>query len=98
MYILVAFGLLALLSLVYYIFITKGIIKDENQNYIPDSVDSKIEDFNLLVDTAKESIEATIEDLKETAFEIKRRAKNAKEEMKDVVEELKDVTDAIKGK
>lgn len=81
---LVILGLLAIGAGVYYFLIKTGKIKDEDGNFIPDTLEDKYEDIK--------------EDVEEVIVKAKTRVKKVKAEVKDVVEELGDVVSAIKGK
>lgn len=87
-------GVLAILAGAYVYSIRTGKIKDDNNNYIPDSVDTKVE-----------AVKETVEDVKVVVKEVKRRAKRVQEELKDVKEgaenlaaQVEDVIDAAAGK
>ena len=81
---LVILGLLAIGAGVYYFLIKTGKIKDEDGDFIPDTIEDKVEDIK--------------EDVEEVIVKAKTRVKKVKAEVKDVVEEVKDVVSAIKGK
>lgn len=81
---LVILGLLVIGSGIYYFLIKTGKIKDEDGDFIPDTVEDKYEDIK--------------EDVEEVVEKTKKRVKKVKEEISDVVEELGDVVSAIKGK
>lgn len=81
---LVILGLLAIGAGVYYFLIKTGKIKDEDGDFIPDTIEDKYEDIK--------------EDVEEVIVKAKTRVKKVKSEVKDVVEELGDVVSAIKGK
>lgn len=81
---LVILGLLAIGAGVYYFLIKTGKIKDEDGNFIPDTIEDKVEDIK--------------EDVKKVKQKVTKRVKKVKQELGDVVEEVKDVISAIKGK
>ena len=81
---LVILGLLAVGAGVYYFLIKTGKIEDKDGDFIPDTIEEKVEDIKV--------------DVEEVIVKAKTRVKKVKEEVKDVIEEVNDVVSAIKGK
>ena len=89
--ILIIIAILAIGAGIYLYNLYNGNIKDDDGDFIPDSVEEKVEDIK--------------EDIKEVKSEVKRRVKRVKEELSDVkdagknlAKQTKDVADAVKGK
>lgn len=85
MLLIILAGLLIGASTIYFL-MKKNVIKDEDNNGIPDSIDEKIADVKETVEAAKKKVKR----VKEEAADVVKAAK-------EVVKQAKDVADAAKG-
>lgn len=72
--------LAAIAGAVVYILMKKGVIKDEDGNNIPDSIDDKIKDVEVVVEEVKKRVER----VKEEGADVVGALKNVGAQVKDV--------------
>lgn len=78
--------LAAIAGAVVYILMKKGVIKDEDGNNIPDSIDEKIKDVEVVVEEVKKRVER-----------VKEEGADVVGALKNVGTQVKDVATAAKG-
>jgi len=77
-------NIILLLSLIYVIFVHIGSVKDENKNFIPDSVEDKVKKIKNDISEIKARLSEELSDVKEA--------------VKEVGNQMDDIPDAFKTK
>jgi len=65
--------LAAIAGAVVYVLMKKGVIKDEDGNNIPDSVDAKIKDVEVIVEEVKQKVEEVLEEVQDVPAKLTRK-------------------------
>ena len=69
--ILILATLVAVVAAAYFVLLYTGKVKDEDKNFIPDSVDEKIDEAKELVDDIKETVDEVAEEIADVIDEAK---------------------------
>lgn len=95
--ILIILLLLAIGAGVIVYLIKQGKIKDEDNDFIPDVVEDKVEDIKETIGDVKETVEKTTKEVKRRVKRVKEELEDVKSAAKNLTDQTADVVEAVKG-